>query len=177
MVTWSLLLLGIGLVWAVGAYNRLVRLRTAALLAFGALDAHWLRHAQLLAFIPEFLQEPADQGQSETGVIAAPALAAASKQLMASLVVARAQPLATGTIAALAAARSVWDMAWAQALAQCQHHPMAADAAQQWDVWALQAQTAQQHFNDTIAAHDQAVSQFPALLLARLFGFDPVGSL
>ena len=35
------LLLGVLVFWAVGAYNRLERLRSDAQLAYGALDAQW----------------------------------------------------------------------------------------------------------------------------------------
>ena len=40
--------LALVLFWAVGAYNRLVRLRSTAIQAFGALDAHLMRWVAML---------------------------------------------------------------------------------------------------------------------------------
>jgi LemA protein len=170
------LLLGVLVFWAVGAYNRLVRLRSAALLAFGALDAQWLRHAELL---PVALPTPVSGGPAEEPVtpehVASAALVAASIQLMASLAVARSRPLERDAIAALAAARSVWDMAWAQVLGQAEVDRVSAQ--QRWELWATQAGAAQSQFNSAITQHNLAVNQFPAVVLARLFGFRPAGSL
>ena len=170
------LLLGVLVFWAVGAYNRLVRLRSAALLAFGALDAQWLRHAELLSVA---VPAPESDGPAERPAtpesVAPTALAAASAQLMASLAVARSRPLERDAIAALAAARSVWDMAWAQVLGQGDVDR--ASAQQRWELWATQAGAAQSQFNSAITQHNLAVNQFPAVVLARLFGFRPAGSL
>lgn len=174
------LLLGVLVFWAVGAYNRLVRLRSAALLAFGALDAQWLRHTELLsAAVPMPVLVPVAEEPVAAPVEPEPAvptaLAAASAQLMASLAVARSRPLERDAIAALAAARSVWDMAWAQV--QDQGDADKALAQQRWELWATQAAAAQSEFNSVICQHNLAVSQFPAVVLARLFGFRPAGSL
>jgi len=229
------LLLGVLVFWAVGAYNRLVRLRSVALLAFGALDAQWLRHTELLsAAVPMPVLVPVTDGPVAAPVEPEPpvptALAAASAQLMASLAVARSRPLERDAIAALAAARSVWDMAWTQALgasrtwsAESENRPQrvqflpdlqpnsqaigqkdgekwaaAVDlqpaisksdwlpghgevdrvgAQQRWELWATQAAAAQSQFNSAITQHNLAVNQFPAVVLARLFGFRPAGSL
>ena len=174
------LLLGVLVFWAVGAYNRLVRLRSAALLAFGALDAQWLRHTELLSVaVPMPALAPVAEEPVAAPVEPEPAvptaLAAASAQLMASLAVARSRPLERDAIAALAAARSVWDMAWAQV--QDQGDADKALAQQRWELWATQAAAAQSEFNSVICQHNLAVSQFPAVVLARLFGFRPAGSL
>lgn len=174
------LLLGVLVFWAVGAYNRLVRLRSAALLAFGALDAQWLRHTELLSVaVPMPVLVPVAEEPVAAPVEPEPAvptaLAAASAQLMASLAVARSRPLERDAIAALAAARSVWDMAWAQV--QDQGDADKALAQQRWELWATQAAAAQSEFNSVICQHNLAVSQFPAVVLARLFGFRPAGSL
>ena len=174
------LLLGVLVFWAVGAYNRLVRLRSVALLAFGALDAQWLRHTELLsATVPMPVLVPVADGPVAAPVEPEPpvstALAAASAQLMASLAVARSRPLERDAIAALAAARSVWDMAWTQALGHGEVDRVGAQ--QRWELWATQAAAAQSQFNSAITQHNLAVNQFPAVGLARLFGFRPAGSL
>jgi LemA protein len=170
------LLLGVLVFWEVGAYNRLVRLRSAALLAFGALDAQWLRHVELLsAAMPLPVAGESVEPLAEPEPFCTTALSAASAQLMASLSVARSRPLERDAIAALAAARSVWDMAWAQALGQGDVDRSAEQ--QRWDLWATQAEAAQSQFNNAITQHNLAVNQFPAVVLARIFGFRPAGSL
>ena len=115
------LLLGVLVFWAVGAYNRLVRLRSVALLAFGALDAQWLRHTELLsATVPMPVLVPVADGPVAAPVEPEPpvpaALAAASAQLMASLAVARSRPLERDAIAALAAA--CWSFGDSESAAQ-----------------------------------------------------------
>ena len=50
-------------------------------------------------------------------------------------------------------------------------------AQQRWELWATQAAAAQSQFNSAITQHNLAVNQFPAVVLARLFGFRPAGSL
>ena len=66
-------------------------------------------------------------------------------------------------------------MAWAQVLGQGDVDR--ASAQQRWELWATQAEAAQSQFNSAIRQHNLAVSQFPAVVLARLFGFRPAGSL
>ena len=175
------LLLGVLVFWAVGAYNRLVRLRSSALQAFGALDAQLLRHAEVVQSVVSGVGSAA-LPLTDAATEALAALQAASTQFAASLAAARAQALNREAMAALAAARNVLQMAWQNVQDLC--GPLdGADAAgtespsQRWEQWATQSQQACVPFNDAVARHNTAVSQFPALLLARLFGFKIAGSL
>ena len=173
--------LGVLVFWAVGAYNRLVRLRSSALQAFGALDAQLQRHTDVV----QSVQSVAGNNElplTDAATEALAALQAASTQFAASLAAARAQALNREAMAALAAARKVLVMAWQNVQDLC--GPLdGADAAgtespsQRWEQWATQSQQACVPFNDAVARHNTAVSQFPALLLARLFGFKIAGSL
>lgn len=47
----------------------------------------------------------------------------------------------------------------------------------QWEHVALQAEIARTEFNRMVTNYNQAISQFPALLLAWLFGFRPAQPL
>ena len=186
VLTW--LACGVLVFWAVGAYNRLVRLRSAALQAFGALDAQLLRHAevvQTLAPDPGVTATAdgvasADASSLETvGAQERLALQSASRQFSASLAAARVQPLDRDVVAALAAAHNVLSMAWQNAVAASGpfDSQMADSPPYRWEQWALQIQAASAPFNAAVTQHNRAISQFPAWLLAKLFGFTMAGTL
>lgn len=79
--------------WAVGAYNRLVRLRAEVVRQWGSVDAVWLRLLVRLqggvAARQSLLTTPAGDGESELQ-----ALQSACDELMEALLQARLQPLA-----------------------------------------------------------------------------------
>lgn len=183
-----LLWLAVGLLafWSVGAYNRLVRLRSTALQAFGALDAQLLGHAGLVetAVAESESRVAADAGVDPVSApVAVPealaALQAASSQFASSLSAARARPLDREAMAALAAARDVLAMAWQNS----QTAALPAEGIEpeglraRWEQWTRQSQKACTQFNEAVGLHNAAVSQFPALLLAKLFGFKIAGTL
>ncbi len=175
--------------WALGAYNRLMRLRSAVAQAFGSFDAHMVR---LVALLGEF--SAAHTVQSANGVTGSDqemaALQGATTQLSACLAVVRARPLAGDAVAALTAARVVLQAAW-QGTARkeldagsvrSQGSPL--DASEEllmlptpsvwqlrWDEHALQNDQAARVFNDAVAQYNAAIAQFPANVLAWVFGF------
>ncbi|ABM35066.1 LemA family protein [Paracidovorax citrulli] len=196
LTTW--IFLAVLLFWAVGAYNRLVRLRSAAIQAFGGLDVHFVRITGMLGEY-EAAQSPALPAQSEVRT----ALWAATTQFGACLAVARARPLDGGAAAALAAAREVLRTAWA-AMARAAREPREGAAGpggggagmpdspppamapgedalalweQRWqELWA-HAALATGQFNDAVGSYNGAIRQFPARLLAWLFGFHAAQAL
>jgi LemA protein len=163
------------LFWAVGAYNRLVRLRSAVVQAFGGLDAHLVR---LMAMLAECDAAHASAQGAVAG--ARKALQAAATQFGASLAVARARPLQPDTAAALAAGRDVLDAAWQSLLRTREDEDGPAAVApwrQQWEEHQAQSRLALQQFNDAVAQYNAAIAQFPPRLLAWLFGFKPARPL
>lgn len=178
MSMWILvILLALLLFWAVGAYNRLIRLRSTALQAFGALDAHWQRWMSLLA---EYAAARAGQADADAIPEAASdsqaALDAAAAQFGASLAVARARPLDGGAAAALLAAAQVLDTAWqamihdAARASEGVAPPALAPWIHQREQLALHSSEARRLFNEAVAGYNHAIAQFPANLLAWLFG-------
>ena len=177
----SWLLLALLLFWAVGAYNRLVRLRSAAIQAFGGLDAHMVR---LIALTGEY---EAARGADETAGTgpqdAHAALWAAATQFGASLAVLRARPLDVHAAEALTAAARVLDTAWQAALREAGWSgegaapPSLAPWVQRRGQLALHSASARQQFNDAALQYNAAVAQFPANLLAWLFGFKKAQTL
>jgi LemA protein len=178
--------------WALGAYNRLMRLRSAVVQAFGSFDAHVVRQLALLSefgAVHEAALHPAGTGMGREMA----ALQGAATQLSASLAVARARPLRKDAVAALAAARDVLHTTWDKA-ARSVHAPAGAPApidteapqAQpvlrspwdaRWNEHMQQNAQAISVFNDAVQHYNTAIAQFPANLLARAFGFKAARSL
>lgn len=200
--------------WALGAYNRLMRLRSAVVQAFGAFDAHMQRLLALLAEVAAArpIDDPVDFTSTATPAVRADnrmaTLDGATVQFSASLAVARARPLQADALAALAAARSVLDACWAAAMeeraglanqnvaaqedsrAESTRSSLAGDDASgdtapaasaplhstvplqiRWSENVAHASHAIEAFNDAVRQYNEAVAQFPASMLARLFGF------
>ena len=169
------IVIAIALFWAVGAYNRLVRLRSAVVQAFGSLDAHLVRW---LAMLGEF-----DAAQVTAGKLdrqARSILHGATTQLTACLAVARARPLQADAVAALSAACAVVDTVWPNLLpdadADDNHRRMAPWHAR-WDELRAHNEQAAQIFNDAVTQYNAGIAQFPAMLLAWIFGFTPARAL
>jgi LemA protein len=165
----------VALFWAVGAYNRLVRLRSEANQAFGALDAELARQVRLVhECLPpaEEHRPPHSGGSALRG-----GLQGAAAQLTASLAAARSRPLDPERIAALGAAQEVLQMAWERAAREDAHDFAGPRLPENYGSELEQAvrmtHAATEHFNQAVQRYNQGIAQFPALLLARLFGFRP----
>lgn len=185
MTMWTYsIVLALLLFWAVGAYNRLIRLRSAVFQAFGALDAQLVRWVALLAEYEAARRLPDGEGVPRSAADDAhAALVAAATQLSASLAVARARPLDEGAVAALATADEVLETAWQallRAAAQASEGvapPALAPWIHQREQLALHTGEARRQYNVAVQHYNQGVGQFPASLLAWLFGMKKGRSL
>jgi LemA protein len=179
------------LFWGVGAYNRLVRLRSEALRSFGVLSPLLQRCADLVlatvivapvsapATSPETSPSSAESGAPtdqapEMLRLASPwtGVQGAATQFMASLAVARTKPLDADAMAALSAAGVVLRMAWQRMAAECATltgTPLPQVAV--WDDLSRHTDEATVHFTQAVQDYNAAIGQFPALLLAWLVGF------
>ena len=175
--------LGVASFWSVGAYNRLVRLRSAALAAFQVLGEALAGYVVLVqdGFMPQASPSPAQSAQSLDGAAAATwlGLQASSTQFDASLRVARRQPLDAASMAALQTALAVLQAAWRRAASGFVDRPLVLPAAlqAQWAERDQQVAHASAAFNRAVVAYNAAIAQFPALLMARLFAFREAGCL
>jgi len=166
----------VALFWAVGAYNRLVRLRSEANHAFAALESELTKQTQL---VQECIPPEDEQGQSQFAGGSAfwGGLQGAAAQLQASLSAAKSRPLDPERIAALGAAQEVLSMAWDRAERDDAHDlagprlPENFSADREQHVRMTQAAT--EHFNQAVSRYNEAIAQFPAALLAWVFGFHP----
>lgn len=167
------------LFWSVGAYNRLVRLRAEANTAFTVMDSHWQRQIALIheTLAPSRLVPPAQPMDDVTQLWAA--LEGATAQLVAALAAMRPKPLHAESAAALGAAQSVLMSAWQRV--QHDAHDLAGASMpdtieMQWQQLTADTDKAQAQFNDAVTRYNAAISQFPAVLLAWLFGFKAAGT-
>ncbi|RYY93465.1 MAG: LemA family protein [Comamonadaceae bacterium] len=166
----------VALFWSVGAYNRLVRLRSNANAAFAALDIELTRQVQLVhACIPPDEAQPVTQFDGGSAFWAG--LQGAAAQLAASLASARIRPLDPERIAALGAAQEILAMAWDRAERDDAHDlagpRLPEDFSGERTQLVRMAHAATEHFNQAVAQYNAAIAQFPAILLAWLFGFEP----
>lgn len=172
------------LFWAVGAYNRLVRLRVAAVQAFGLLESQWLKH---LAWIEvQWLHNPQEAPPPAVGVDSAEQgrpdlhiLQPAVAQFRACLQAAKLSPLNSELLGSLSSAWTVFRMAIRQVLADEEagvpRLPQVLSA--HWEQMLLQDQAAVDVFNEAAQRYNQAIRQFPAILLAWVFAYRTARSL
>jgi LemA protein len=164
----------------VGAYNRLMRLRADANTAFAAVEAEFTRQVDLVRthLPPPDATQPAsleNEGSFWSG------LHAAANQFAATLASVRGKPFDGDGIAALSAAQGVLGAAWERAERDDAHDlagPRLPDTVlQRRAQLLLHAHAATQQFNQVVSRYNEAIAQFPAVLLAWLFGFRPARPL
>lgn len=154
------------LFWAVGAYNRLVRLRGAIVRLFVPVDEQFrLRQAllmQLLAALETMLTHAGPRIE---------ALRAACLQVEAACAHARQRPGSTGAITSLRLADNI--LTEARARLPVQSAPGSELAALSARLIASDATLAfaRRQFDEAVSQYNRAVRQFPTLLLVGLFGF------
>lgn len=180
------------LFWFVGAYNRIVRLRSAAMQAFAALDAALVR--QLDYVQASAAEAPADP-ESRPGSYSNASLLAAVSQLTTLLGATRLRPLDPTGIAALGTAVHVLLAAWKglypdevvsfetdgtlsrPALLGSREEAAGAPQPLAWPEPSALAEIARGQFNLAVAQYNQAIAQFPALLVAWIMQLRPAAPL
>jgi LemA protein len=170
----ALALLALTVFWAVGAYNRLMRLKNAIADAFAAIDLQFKdRHDILLKLIEaagEYLQH---ERATLTGLMQARNAVSSANDAV------RARPAASGPVRALQGAEkklqeqleTLWRVA-ADTLA-LQADLRVRELTQQLVQSQGQLAFACQGFNHCVGNFNSARRQFPPLLVARLFGLQP----
>lgn len=177
------------LFWFVGAYNRLVRLRSAALQAYATLDAALVRQvecvqAHVLARMEASRRDDDDGAASprpdEVAQSALASLRAAADQLNTLLGATRARPLDPAGMAAQGTALQVMQSTWAR-LQPSGDEAVPVDTANagapRWPDPAALPETARSQFNLSVAQYNAAIRQFPAVLVAWLMQLRPAATL
>ena len=164
--------------WAVGAYNRLVRLRATIKQAFASVEAHIRQRDALLAQWTDGLRAPlVDEPHSVDAVVAA------CGQVMAASDHARATPSASRPIGSLRLAEEVLGDARSRLTALLGQRARllngVALAVQAEELAAVDGTLgfARRQYNEAAQTYNDAVAQFPTWIIAGLFGFQPAGAL
>lgn len=159
------------LFWGLGAYNRLMRLRTAISSSWQQLEAPLTQLAndglQLAEAGPRWL--PAEGPAFE-------ALRQQSLELQQALRAVQPAPFAADPVAALAVAQALQASALQRVLALLEHHAHDEDGERTALVAKLRAAQKQrefgkQLFNQRVQLYNAAVAEVPTRALAGLYGF------
>ena len=160
--------------WAVGAYNRLVRLKNIIANAFGQIDVQLKRRYDLIPNLVEAARKYlSHERDTLEAVIAARNQARSASDRVAS------RPGQADAVIALAAAEQTLGGSLGRLFALAEAYP---DSKADQTIRELSEELtstenkvgfARQAYNDAVLDYNNAQAQFPALLIARLFSFVP----
>ncbi len=176
---WTILGLAAVLVfWMVGAYNRLVAMRTAIGLAFRQVDELVQRRAAAAMALAAVAR---DGMASEQAALDAWLAAQATSRLAADAL--RARPVMATLAGDLMTAEAPLAAAGSRVMALLEQHPQVLvdpiAAAHRAALQETEARLvfARQLFNEAAQTYNEAARLFPTRLLARLYGFGTAGRL
>jgi LemA protein len=169
-----LLVLLVVVFWAIGAFNRLTRLKNAIANAFGQIDVQLKRRYDLIPNLVEVARKYlAHESQTLEAVIAA------RNQAQSAGLSAAASPLNAGAIGALTGAEQVLGGALGRLFAVAEAYPdLKADQnmrelSEELSSTENRIGFARQAYNDHVLEFNDSAAQFPTLIVARLFNFLP----
>lgn len=164
--------------WSVGAYNRLVRLKNTIANAFGQIDVQLKRRYDLIPNLVEAARKYLAHEQTTLE-----AVIAARNQARSASDKAASRPGKADAILALAAAEQTLDSSLGRLFALAEAYPdLKADQtirelSEELTSTENKVGFSRQAYNDAVLDYNNAQGQFPALLIARLFGFAPSAML
>jgi len=164
--------------WAVGAYNRLVRLKNVIANAFGQIDVQLKRRYDL---IPNLVDAAKKYLSHERETLEA--IINARNQAKAASDVVRSRPANALAVTTLAAAEQTLTSSLGSLFALNEAYPeLKADQtirelSEELTSTENKVTFARQAFNDAVLDYNNAQGQFPAVLVAGLFSFAPSAML
>ena len=174
----SIAVMAVLVFWAVGAYNRLVRLKNIIANAFGQIDAQLKRRYDLIPNLVEAAKKYlSHERETLEAVITARARAKSASDA------ARARPSNALAITTLAVAEQGLSSSLGQLFALNEAYPdlkadqTVRDLSEELTSTENKVTFARQAFNDAVLDYNNAQGQFPAVLIARLFSFAPSAML
>lgn len=159
-------------------YNRLVRLRNAIANAFAQIDVQLKRRYDL---IPNLVETARKYLQHERDTLEA--VTAARNQATAAATAARRDPGAAASMAALGAAEGMLGSALGRLMVVAEAYPeLKADQtmrelSEELTSTENRVGFARQAYNDAVLDFNDGAGQFPANLVAGIFGFAPAAML
>ena len=187
---WFWIAVAVLLFWAVGAYNRLVRLRADITQSFAGVEAHIRQREASLSLWLDAAQGSSGAADDANNVEhAAQSLRAACAQVLVAVDVARRAPCAAQAIASLRLAEEVLIGARGRLSTGLAVRSNSVSPAQNHAEWNSVLQTdelaavdgslsfARRRFNDAAQLYNEAATQFPTWVVAGVFGFRAAGLL
>ena len=174
----SIAILAILVFWAVGAYNRLIRLKNVIANAFGQIDVQLKRRYDL---IPNPVEAAKKYLSHERETLEA--VITARTQAKSASDAARSRPANALAVTTLAAAEQALDGSLGRLFAVAEAYPelkadqTIRDLSEELTSTENKVTFARQAFNDAVLDYNNAQGQFPAVLIAKLFSFAPSAML
>lgn len=168
--------------WSLGAYNRLVRLRAQVAQRFAELQKSLLRYQDLVQDAVTAAASDPEHWRSAAPLSAVVShwgrLQAAASQAAMALARMNEHPLLPQSALEVEAAGVELEAAWVD-LVHPDMYPVTVTQALclRWQELGVLIQPDRQRFNDSVALYNQAIEEFPALLIARSFKFLPAQGL
>ncbi len=179
LLLWGLLALGV--FWSVGLYNRLMRLRARGLNALGSVEKHMRVYAELVRHdlaggveidvVKAATESPSDDWSG---------LLSALRVFEEALKDTPKGALRNEALAHLGRSFDAVQAAWRGLIEippDLAGPVVPATMRTQWDTVTQRVETARGGFNQILIQYNEALSQFPARLVAGLMGFEPGGTL
>ncbi len=173
-----LAVLAVLIFWAVGAYNRLVRLKNTIANAFGQIDVQLKRRYDL---IPNLVEAAKKYLSHERETLEA--VITARNQAKSASDVVRSRPANALAVTTLAMAEQALSSSLGHLFALNEAYPeLKADEtirelSEELTSTENKVAFARQAFNDAALDYNDAQGQFPAVLIAKLFSFAPAAML
>ena len=174
----SIAILAVLIFWAVGAYNRLVRLKNTIANAFGQIDVQLKRRYDL---IPNLVEAAKKYLSHERETLEA--VITARNQAKSASDAARSRPANALAVTTLAVAEQALTNSLGSLFALNEAYPeLKADEtirelSEELTSTENKVTFARQAFNDAVLDYNNAQGQFPAVLVAKLFSFTPSAML
>ena len=174
----SIAVLAVMVFWAVGAYNRLVRLKNIIANAFGQIDVQLKRRYDL---IPNLVDAAKKYLSHERETLEA--VITARNQAKSASDVVRSRPANALAVTTLAVAEQALSSSLGSLFALNEAYPeLKADEtirelSEELTSTENKVTFARQAFNDAVLDYNNAQGQFPAVLIARMFSFAPAAML
>ena len=164
--------------WAVGAYNRLIRLKNTIGNAFGQIDVQLKRRYDL---IPNLVEAAKKYLRHERETLEA--VVAARNQAKSASDAVRSRPSNALAVTTLAVAEQALSGSLGHLFALNEAYPelkadqTIRDLSEELTSTENKVTFARQAFNDAVLDYNNAQGQFPAVLIAKMFSFAPSAML
>jgi LemA protein len=169
--------------WAVGLYNRLMRMRARAFSAFGSVEKHLREYVELTRELTMNAQRESGYQtlvQRQESIPHLALLLAELELLELALRDARLKPLAIEPIAGVQQAIDALKQVWQGLLTlpgDLAGPALPEDMQARWNAISHRVETSRNGYNQILLNYNEALAQFPASLIVGFMGVKPSGLL